>query len=419
MFDTQEVKRKNRSPLRVIVNAWGCLLGIIMLALGLIVGMLASVYFLPSLFDYDLTITALSERELLLIATAADLQSREQALSVHATEQALNYQRIETQFALSELGTQAALENARLLLGQTATQSQGQINGTIAAATIQNEQRRTQIALDFAATQAQLQQNATQVEIDFRNTKAALGGDFEAQAVNPSPVAPSLTPSSPSLRPTLTPSPMLNPSLTNEATRQTQPTLTSPPTGILLPPTDTPSARESSRLDLQFPEDALLGAEWQNVEAWLMTDLGLEARSEGAWLLSENAYGEQVTIAFSPAIVLNSEYWFFYQVQKASSGYALKVVMETLAAREIVLYRFEGAQISNLAPENLELLHQSRLDNLLRSTSRIEFRRIGTTLTISLNDASLLVLDVETTTERGQVGVQFPQGALLQVLAAD
>src|SRR5215207_4951694 len=122
--DTQPilVKRKNQSPLRVIVNKWGFLLGTLMLGMGVIVGLAAAVFVVPSLLGFDMTSTALAEQAFLLAATDADLNQRDR----NAVER-------ETQFALDIQATRLDLLNAENLLDQTATQSISNINATATA----------------------------------------------------------------------------------------------------------------------------------------------------------------------------------------------------------------------------------------------------------------------------------------------
>jgi hypothetical protein len=164
MSYTEPTKRKNQSPLRVIVNAWGCLLGLIMLGLGGAVGLLGAIFVAPQLLGFNLTATALAEHEIVLAATAVDLEERARNAEAQATN-----------FAFEVQATQALILNEYELLGQTATQSSSNISATGTALAEANVQRQTAIALDYRATQAQLQENATDAEIDFRNTQAALG----------------------------------------------------------------------------------------------------------------------------------------------------------------------------------------------------------------------------------------------------
>jgi hypothetical protein len=164
MAYTEPTKRKNQSPLRVIVNAWGCLLALIMLGLGGAVGLLGAIFVAPQLLGFNLTATALAEHEIVLAATIVDLDERARNAEAQATN-----------FAFGVQATQALILNEYELLGQTATQSSSNISATGTALAEANVQRQTEIALDYRATQAQLQENATDAEIDFRNTQAALG----------------------------------------------------------------------------------------------------------------------------------------------------------------------------------------------------------------------------------------------------
>ncbi len=120
MRDTEpNIKRKNTSPLRVIVNQWGCLFGIVMLAIGGAMGLLGAIFVGPQLLGFDMTATALMEREIILASTEVDLNTRAQDADARATN-----------FALDSQATQAFMNNDANLLAQTATQSSQNIIAT-------------------------------------------------------------------------------------------------------------------------------------------------------------------------------------------------------------------------------------------------------------------------------------------------
>jgi hypothetical protein len=111
LYDTDPglPKRKNQSPLRVIVNRWGCLLGGFMLGAGVIVGLALAILFGPQLLRFDATATVLAELEIMLAATDAELRQREQDTSALSTD-----------LVRDNLATEVALQNAAALLDQTA-----------------------------------------------------------------------------------------------------------------------------------------------------------------------------------------------------------------------------------------------------------------------------------------------------------
>ncbi|MEO1286847.1 MAG: hypothetical protein AAFV93_03700 [Chloroflexota bacterium] len=271
-------KRKNTSPLRVIVNQWGCLLALIMLGLGAVVGLLGAIFVGPQLLGFDLTATALGEQEIVLAATKVELDEQAQDAISRATS-----------FALDVQSTQAILNNNADLLVQTATQSAQNISATATANANLNVQRQTQVANDFASTQAALNANATQVELDFRNTQSALGIDnTQAQSDN----------------------------------------------NLV-----TPSARYS--FDFSQFTFSTTAWQLSSDDNWRIVDIGIEAITEGAYLveaqsriLPNNNFSDSYTVTadIRPAISTNAEYWLIFGLDN-TRGY----VAHFVAIREIVI----------------------------------------------------------------------------------
>ena len=395
-FDTQPTapKRKNRSPLRVIVNTWGCLLSLLMLGLGVVVGLAGAILFAPQLLGFNVTATALAEREIVLAATDADLNQRDREANQRATD-----------LVRDNLSTQISLNNSAALLDQTATQSTRNIVATATADAAESARQRTQIALNFAATQAQLEQNATQIQLDFRNTQAALDGDssFESQSVLTD--VPTEAPP-----PTATPSPL-------------------PPTAtvILLPPSDTPSPTLSPTttftpaprvVEADFTQDAH-SEDWQfEDESWSEETQGIQVISESAWLISretwQNAYS--LTVDIAPAVALESTYTVFFAMDNADT-LAVHFDTSSLVVNGVQLVETASLLSSNPAADNVANIAMAEVDEPLTSATRIILEVDGATLTVHLNDEVVLSTELPENRKGGKVGVQLPLGAILQKIA--
>lgn len=384
--ETYDDKPKNRSPLRVIVNGWGCFLAVIMLSLGVLIGLLATIYAAPTLFNIDATETVIAEREAFLAATDIELDQREDTLDNRATRA-----------SIAQQSTRAALDNAAFLIGQTATQAQRQQNATGTATVAQGNQRRTQIALDFTATQAAFDQQATRIDLDRQNTQSAIGPNNSDAGIDAQSLAVTV-------------------SATASATR------TSIPTGVLLPPSDTPSPVTTTidrRFDrwqgtatqLRFYADA----DWQT-----STDpTGIRATRDGAWLLLESDAITQMDVTIAPAVVIDSEYYVLFGID-TTGGYAIQITAAGLSARTVTLYRVTNTTdlAYRLTTARLERLDQAEIDQLLSSETRIAWAVDNGVLNVLLNDSVILQTDVADRSYTGQIGVQLPQGAVLQRLTA-
>ena len=387
LHDTQPhpIKRKNVSPLRVIVNKWGFLLGGLMLGLGVIVGLGASLFVVPPVLGFDLTSTALAEREIMLAATDADLVQRDR----NAVER-------ETQFALNAQATSLDLFNAESLLDQTATQSAYSVMATSTASAAESARQRTQIALDHEATQVQLQNNATEVQLDYQNTQAALngqGGGFDAQSlqVTVNPTATSLPPTPTS-------------------------------TIMLPPPSNTPAADVSAasvESDLRQGFDTENWRDYGN--AWQVNEQGLQATQNNAPLLSlADTWADDftLTVDVAPAIVLESTYTLLLNIV-GEDVLAVRINTTGLAADtiELVQLRVDFQDGFQFLSGFGTVLAEAESTILLTSETRFSATITDGTVTVSLNDSEILSAELPANLEAGQVGVMLPQGSILQSIS--
>jgi hypothetical protein len=415
LHDTQPipVKRKNQSPLRVIVNKWGFLLSALMLGMGVIVGLAAAVFAVPSLLGFDITATALAEEAFLLAATESDLNLRDR----NAVER-------ETQFALNAQATLLGMMNAENLLDQTATQSLFSIYATATANAAADSRQRTQIALDYQATQVQLQNNATQVQLDYQNTQAALGqgggGDVESQVLvvtSPAVVAQANDSASGGFE---AQSLLLTPFATVTAT-PFPPTPTS--TVMLPPPTDTATvALDTIDTDFRAGIDAQFWIEREN--EWTQTQRGMQAQTNRALLLSRDAVWNDdytLTVTIAPAIVLESTYTILLHV---ADGDVLAVEIDTsgLAADTVRLMRLnmntDDGQI-NFDTAIGTIITERDVDEPLTSDTRFIVAINNGMVRVQLNDTEILSTNLTSDLAAGQVGVLLPQGATLQAISVE
>lgn len=358
------IKRKNQSPMRIIVNRWGFLLGFLMLGLGVAMGLLAAIFVGPALLGFDVTATALMEQEIALVATQVELDVQAQDALVRATG-----------FALDVQATQAIINNNADLLDQTATQSAQYIVATHTASAIQNSQRITQVANDFIATQAALNANATQVDIDFRNTQAALGiGSAQSDS-----------------NPRATPLPGYHFDMTN------------------------------------FDFDSAIW-QLSDELAWQASNIGILANSESAWIresdtriLSSNGFEDTYTIEalISPATVVDADYWILFSMTE-ESGLAAYFHANTLTVNQLGLYRFDLSQLDDsLDIDNLTLIQDNTADVSLTGQTQFSVRIEGEIITLFIGDEAVLEVN-DVPVESGAIGVQLPaQSTLLSIAVND
>jgi hypothetical protein len=347
-------KRKNQSPLRVLVNAWGCLLGLVMLALGGAIGLLGAIFVAPELLGFDLTATALAEHEIVLASTAVDLEQRAENAEASATS-----------FYYEVEATRAVMLNEYELLGQTATQSSQNISATGTAAAVESVQRQTQIALDYQATQSQLQENATDAEIDFRNTQAALGIITQ--------VSPTETP-------------VANISASNP---------------------------DDFRLGLDETVWQV-----SNAGDWQESANGLRAFQNNAWLLERETRllpetDFNIELVFEATGQANSEYWFMVVSDESNLAVYLKVEGTTIL--EAAFYSFELATLENgaLAVTNSNLISRVAARTAMGDSTTLALIREENWLRVSVNGQVLLLTELQALSN-GRLGIQLPLGASLQ-----
>lgn len=361
-------KRKNQSPLRVIVNGWGILLSAVMLALGFAIGLFGALYLAPELLGFDITATHLAEQAILLGATESDVNNRE--LSARDTA---------TAFVRDSLATNVALYNTIELLNQTATQSLNNVIATQTAIAIADTRIRTQIALDFQATQAQIQQEATDADIRYRNTQAALGvvnATAESQIVASATASPTAT--------------------------------------FLPPPTNTPTATPAQLL-LDLTQG--IPASWtiSDEADWSKNERGVLALKDGAWFLLDVPFGGDYTfnITLAPALVVSADYDILLNAQE-SGGLVLRIHGEALSATDIRLYRYQGTFAGVPAIADMTPLADMRANAVLQNPTRLSVMVRGERLTLLIDDQEIFSTRLSATEAQGQLGIQFPAGALVQ-----
>lgn len=344
------IKRKNQSPLRVLVNAWGCLLGLVMLGLGGAIGLLGAIFVAPQLLGFNLTATALSEQEIVLASTAVDLEQRAQ-----------NAQASATSFFYEVEATRAVMLNEYELLGQTATQSSQNISATGTAIAVQSVQRQTQIALDYRATQSQLQVNATEAEIDFRNTQQALGipqavsteaSNISAQSSNPYDFQAGL---------------------------------------------DETVWQVSNTADWQASENGLVAL---HEDAWLMErEMSLVQAGDFT-----------IDVLLQHTNEANSEYWLLLASDETNLAIYLKAEGDMVV--EAAFYNFELSNLG-LSIDNSSLISRVAVRTVLVDSTNLQIIREGNWLRVVLDEEVLLLTEAETFTN-GRFGLQMPLGATLQ-----
>jgi hypothetical protein len=347
------IKRKNQSPLRVMVNAWGCLLGLVMLALGGAVGLLGAIFVAPQLLGFNLTATALVEQEIVLASTAVDLEQRAQNAEASATS-----------FFYEVEATRAVMLNEFGLLGQTATQSSQNISATATAIAANSMERQTQVALDYRGTQAQLEANATQAGINIQNTQQALGipqvvsteaSNISAQSANPYDFQVGL---------------------------------------------DETVWQVSNAVDWQRSENGLLAL---SEDAWL-----IERETS---LLQAGDFTIEVLLQHTNEA--NSEYWLLLASDEANLAIYLKA--EANLVVEAAFFNFEllSLQSGALALENSSLISRVAVRTSLGDSTSLQIIREGSWLRVILDGQVLLLTEAETLTN-GHFGIQMPLGATLQ-----
>lgn len=384
-------KRKNRSPLRVIVNAWGCMLALVMLALGAALGLTGAIFFAPQILGFDATATALADEAIFLSSTQADLDFRAEQAEDEATR-----------FARDSEATRAALGSQEELIGQTATQSRTYLLATQTAIAADNIRQQTQIAIDYQATQVQLQENATAAEIDFRNTQAALG--VQSSAAEPTEDSAAIEVQA------------LSVETIEEATPL--PTLTPMPTGVLMPASDTPTP---TPVPLEVETDFSSG--WENglwlasaAADWQRNGEGVQALQNGAWLRSDAELELPYTaeFAFAPAVVLEGTYDLLLSVD-GGEGLVLRLTTEALSLAQVSLYRFDSELLQDgaLLADDMLLLETAAVSQSLTEQTTVRVTVAEDEFVAQLNGMEILAVDLVRTPYVGSVGIALPMEAVL------
>lgn len=367
------IKRKNTSPLRVIVNTWGCLLALFMLLIGTALGLVGAIVVAPQVLGFNLTATALGEEAIVLAATDADLDFRADEIDAAGTA-----------LAFAQEGTRAVLNNRADLLDQTATQSAGNVIATNTAAAVQNVARQTQIANDFDSTQAALQSNATQAALDFRNTQAALG------------IVPTDTDETENI------------GASSVATSTPLPRFTFDTRGVAI---------DSERWLLSSPDE------------WRADNTGWTALSDGAWLLETTPRIAESTsldtpytlaVDIRPATGFAGDYWVLFGVGD-DTGLAAYFRTETLTITEAGLYQFEVSELANddaLFTDNLTVLGRASAETTLGEQTQLRIELEATEIRLVVADTVLLRADSESIPQ-GRFGVQLPQDATLRSIGVE
>ncbi len=354
------IKRKNQSPLRVIVNQWGCLFGLVMLGLGAAMGLLGAIFVAPTLLGFDLTATALNDRSIVMAATEVELNDRAQ----NAISQS-------TAFALDVQSTQAILNNDADLLAQTATQSSQNINATSTAVVVQNVQRQTEIANDYAATQAALNANATRIQLDFRNTQTALGVE------NP----------------------------------QTQQNIVATPAGRY--------SFDFTQFDGNSNAIWQLEGNWTSTEDGLAVRSANGSIVEtSAQILTDYNFINSYTITANiiPAIAMSADYWVIFSLTD-DIGLAAHFRAETLTLSEVGLYQFTRSQLDNvLTTDDLTVLRRNPANLTLNSQTEIRIIVDDRLMTVSIDGNSVLETQ-GIPIPLGAIGIQLPEEAILRAIS--
>lgn len=368
-------KRKNHPIRQALINGWGCLLGAIMLSLGLALGVAGSFLIAPQLFAFDATETALDVRAADLAATQGALGQRAAQLAQEATDSA---------FFLA--ATRIGLGNERAVLDQTATQSAVNVAATRTAQTALDRQQRTQIALDATATQAQLQGNATRVEIDFRNTQAALDAGAGASAQSLAATA-TQTP-----RPPATATPL-------------------PPTqAILLPPSDTPAALNPTTGFSDNFATGIADIRWDvpDESRWAVVAGGIQAETETATLLTQASYplAYRLSLNWAAGTDGTARYTVILH-QSDTQQLTLHLDRESIIGRGVVVEHRSGDETRPIVETSLAVSMLGDAQLVIVVANQVLEATLGDTLIL---ETTIPVMQPGA----GRVGVQLPQGTTLQ-----
>lgn len=379
----QKDKRKNASAFNIIITGRGCVLTVFTLTIGLLAGVAGTTFFLPQLLNFRATETMIWQQAAATNTALAGfgfvINVTNEASIAQATQLAVaaaNTQQAQVSVAQS---TQVALDNAAVLLNQTATQSSQNISATQTANAVLNAEEMTQVALNYDATQARLQQNATEVELNFQATRAALNGNASADN-----------------RPT------------------SVPTATSTPLILIQPSATGVFSRVLIDDDFNTGIDSQI---WRFSNTWRVVANGVEATAiDGLetlpvsnWLASTATVSGhyELALGFTPSLAPQAQYRLFFDSQFEESV-EIRMFTEALTITKIVLMPV------NPALENP--IYAEWSPNLVLTSETVMVLDVnGQTVTMSINGQMIGTTDLPyLSREGGEVGVYFPQGATLR-----
>ena len=382
----QNDKRK-LSPRLPMMNAWGCLFGLVMLAFGLISGGALGLFGLPYLLNYDVTQTVAWVKIHLMETRQADVEA---ALNVTA-QAAMNQG---TQAALNFEATQFALGNANTLLNQTATQSTLFGIGTATARAEQYNNALTQIALDQQGTQVGMQQNATQAQqrLSEEATKVQLNFQATQAAIQGQPL-------------TATPAPQLRAQAV-EQPQQDQPAIIGPqalPTQTVVV-MDAQVARPMIDSVFMSGIDTALWTPSKDTD-WASETGGVRAVVDEAVIASRQDFASplEIEVAFTPALSPDSDYRILFG-RNADEGYELILNAAALTARQVTLARSNG-----------ELVVSNSAQGALTGDTHLIVSVVSDQVIVTLNGQTILTSQLSGPLN-GNIAVSFPKGAFLKAV---
>jgi hypothetical protein len=381
----QKAKQKNSSAFNIIITGRGCLLTVFMVSIGLLAGVAGTTFFLPQLMNFRATETMIWQQAAATNTALAGfgfvINVTNEASIAQATQLAVAAANTQQAQANAAQSTQIALDNASVLLNQTATQSSQNIVATLTANAVLNAEQMTQIALNYAATQAQLQQNATEVELNFQATRAALNNPNNAAAQN-----------LPTSIPTATSTPLL------------------PRTPVATPTFSTArvliDADFSSGLDTQI---------WRFSDTWRVVEDGIEATGANFDDAPNNTLysnqiirgNYQIQVTFVPSLASTAGYRFGFENQFEYTE-EVRILTEALKITRVHVQPFSPAP--NIEPY---IVWSPNLTLTSETTLVIDVN--GRSVTVSINEQIIGTTELPyISREGGEVGVYFPQGAILK-----
>ncbi len=378
----QQDKRKNASAFNIIITGRGCLLTVFMLTIGLLAGVAGTTFFLPQVLNFKATETMIWQQAAATNTALAGfgfvINVTNEASIAQATQLAVAAANTQQAQANAVQSTQVALDNAAVLLNQTATQLARNIIATQTANAVLNAEERTQVALNYAATQSQLQQNATEVELNFQATRAALNNSNSATENRPTSV------------PTATSTPLLfiQPSATGATSR------------------------------IFIDDDFNTGINpqiWRFSDTWRSVENGIEATNPNDEDMPTNSLystqiiggNYQIQITFIPSLSNLAWYRIGFENQ---FEYTEEVWFLTEALK------ITRVQVQPFSPApNIQPYVVWSPNMVLTSETTMVIDVNEQTVTVSINGQTMGIIDLPYLSRAGgEVGLYFPQGAVLK-----